>query len=426
MPMVPLQNGSYVRYCNLDSAASTLPFQSVCQAIEDYLPYYANVHRGHGYPSKLSSEYIDQCRDQVLHFIRADPNEFICIFGKNTTECINKLSWCFTSPSCLCSSSKPIILLSEMEHHSNMLPWRKNDKIQVEYIKILPDGKLDMEDAKHKLVKWKDKISIVSVSGASNVTGIVNPLSELSELAHQAGAYFCVDGAQLVPHRKVDMTRDKIDFLCFSGHKMYAPFGIGVLVGRKSFFNQHPPCLSGGGEVDMVTKSKIVWKSSPEKEEDGTLNITGIMALRETLSQLSRLGMDQVDNHEQTLYQYAYQKLSPLPFLTLLSPPPSDHPIGIFTFYIPTIPYHMVGDRLSKEFGIGTRTGCFCAHVYIESLLGISDEESQQIIDRVLSTQDRTWLPGLVRASFSLYTTPEDIDRLYDALVYIHSTHAKK
>jgi cysteine desulfurase / selenocysteine lyase len=293
-PYVPLYNKQMVKYINFDSAASTLPFEGVLQAINEYIPYYSNVHRGYGYSSRYSSELVEQCREKVLEFVHAPKDEFVCIFGKNTTECLNKISWCFTNPSCKCSSGKNVILLTKMEHHSNLLPWRKQDFIDLDYVDITPDGHLDMNDLQMKLAKYSGKISVVSVCGASNVTGIINPLKEISTLVHSAGAMLCVDGAQLVPHTEIDMERDGIDFLCFSAHKMYAPFGIGVLVGRKDFFNTSSPCLVGGGEVRFVTLDDVVWKPTPHKEEEGTPCVIGIVALMEAIRILSSIGMKQV------------------------------------------------------------------------------------------------------------------------------------
>jgi Selenocysteine lyase len=387
--------------------------------MDAFMPYYSNIHRGHGYPSKYSSHVYEQCRETILDFVGANRDEFVCIFGKNTTECLNKLSWCFTSAECKCSSPKDVILLTKMEHHSNLLPWRKGDHITLDYVGITPEGKLDLDDLQVKLQKYGSRISLVSVSGASNVTGIVNPISTISKMVHQVGAFLCVDGAQLVPHKQVNMEQEGIDFLCFSGHKMYAPFGVGVLVGRKDFFNKHTPCMVGGGEVELVTKDKVVWKSTPEKEEEGTPNVVGSVALAESVKILQEIGMDKVFDHEKEMYRYAYDKISEIPGITIVSLPPSDDQIGIFTFIVDGVHYNLVGTVLSDEYGIGTRSGCFCSHIYIQSLFGIPDKEITEIVRRVEDEKDKRGLPGFVRASFSLYTTKEDVDRLYSALVNI-------
>ena len=415
-PYVPTLKGRK-RYVNFDASASTLPFEDVCKKIEYFTKYYSNIHRGHGYLSKVSSHLFDKSRKIVLDFINAPDEKYMCIFGKNTSECINKLAYCFTSPVCKCKE-RDVILITEMEHHSNILPWKKNPEKIVDFIKINKQGFLDLEDLNEKIKKYGERISIISVSGGSNVTGIVNPIKEIAEIAHSVGAFICVDGAQLVPHRKINIDENDIDFLCFSGHKMYSPFGIGVLVGLRSFFNNHTPCFSGGGEVDFVDiKNNIVlWKKSEERHEEGTPNIIGVIALSEAIKILNSINMDKVHSHETELYKYAYDKLSTVPNINILSPNPEFDPLGIVSFYIGGLHQSHVGSVLEYEYGIGCRSGCLCASPYVKRLLGISDVFVKQIIQKIEDEDDKRGISGVVRISFSLYTSKEDIDYLCFAL----------
>jgi len=408
-----------VEYVPLDSAASTFPFKNVCQKIDKFMPYYSNIHRGHGYLSKLSSNLFDKSRELILNFLNAPKELYSCVFGKNTSECINKLAHCFTSKKCKCKT-RNVILISEMEHHSNILPWLEpeNGKI-VEYIKTHnKDGSLDMDDYAYKIKKHGTNIAIVSISGASNVTGITTDIKRIVTLAKQIGAYVSIDGAQLVPHRKVDMTELGIDFLCFSAHKMYSPFGIGVMVGLKEFLNQQDPCFKGGGEVIFVDLStnKVVWKNSEEKHEEGTQNIVGVIALSESIKILSSIGMDNVHSHETELYRYAYNSISKIPNINILSPSPEKDPIGVFSFFIGGLHQGKIGSILEYEYGIGLRSGCLCASSYVRRLLGVPYSFVNHVMDKIVNEDDYRNISGVVRISFGLYTTKDDIDRVCIAL----------
>jgi cysteine desulfurase / selenocysteine lyase len=419
-PNVPLLNGTYSEFVNLDASASTLPFQEVCKKIDDFTRYYSNIHRGHGYLSKVASSQFDESRKIILDFVGASREKYMCIFGKNTSECINKLAYCFTSQTCKCKS-KNVILLTEMEHHSNILPWIKNQEKIVEFIKIDEFGFLDISDLKNKIDKYGDRISIISVTGGSNVTGIVNDLSEITKLSKSVGAMVCVDGAQLIPHRQMEMEKLGIDFLCFSGHKMYSPFGLGCLIGPKEFFNDHIPCFSGGGEVELVVindisdKNTVLWKDNEERHEEGTQNIIGVIALSESIKILNRIGMENVKRHEDEMYKYAFDKASLIPNVNIVSPHPSNEPLGILSFYIGGLHQGQVGAILDYEYGIGCRSGCLCASPYVKKLLGISDVFIDELINQIKSG-DKRHISGVVRVSFSLYTTKLDIDKLCNAL----------
>lgn len=415
-PKSPTVYGYEVDYINFDNAASTCPFQEVCEKTDNFLKYYSNIHRGHGFSSKISSYAFEKAREKVLEFVGAS-NEYVCIFGKNTSECFNKLSHSFLD--CPEKRRNTIVLTTKMEHHSNMLPWRKGN---VDYIDTLQDGSLDMNSLSSLVSKYsrgKLKISLISITGASNVTGIVNNIKEISDIAHGIGAFLCVDGAQLVPHKKINMTELGIDFMCFSAHKMYAPFGIGVLIGRKDYFKGiiGAPCMQGGGEVKFVTLDKVIWKDSPEKDEEGTQNIPGVIALGEAISRLQKIGMENVENYEKDLYVRSYNGISKIsPDIKIISPSPNTIPsVNILTFYIIGIHPTLVGTILGDEFGIGCRTGCFCAHPYVSKLMGIDDAYIENMTQEVLKDDYRS-MTGFVRISFSLQNNNDEIDRLIGSL----------
>jgi cysteine desulfurase/selenocysteine lyase len=233
------------------SAASTPCLASVHRLVNQYLPFYSSVHRGTGFKSKISTHFFEKCRSAVLKFVGADETLNVAIFVKNTTDAINKLARRFPF-----TDERNVVLTTGMEHHADDLPWRAFAPKTV-HVNITEDGQLDMQDLDAKLEEYKDKVALVAVTGASNVTGFINPIHDIAKKAHRVGAKIFVDCAQLVAHRKVDMKPENddehIDYLAFSAHKMYAPLGVGVLVGPKSVFDQGIPDIQGGGAVAYVS-----------------------------------------------------------------------------------------------------------------------------------------------------------------------------
>ena len=294
----PLLDGSEKTYVNLDNAASTPALKAAQQAVDNFLPFYSSVHRGTGYKSQLSTHAYEQARQVVTRFVGADPNQHTCIFGKNTTEAINKLARRFPF-----TAQRNVVLTSGMEHHSNDLPWR--GVAETVHIALAANGQLDEADYAAKLEMYHDRVALVAISGASNVTGFINPIHRLAEQAHQVGAQFLADCAQLAPHRKVDMrTLDDpghLDYVAISAHKMYAPFGTGALVGRRDTFERGDPDLRGGGTVEIVTLDEVIWAEPPDRDEAGSPNTIGAVALAAAITQLEEIGMEQVAAHEAEL-----------------------------------------------------------------------------------------------------------------------------
>ena len=411
---VPLFNGEHVRYVNFDNSASTPVLKPVLDKVNEFMLWYSNIHRGTGFKSQISSWMYDHSREIVANFVNVDLEDHTIIFGKNATEAINKLA------HRLPIREDQIILVSKMEHHSNDLPWRARTKVL--HIDIDEQGRLVEADLKAQLEKYRDRVALFAVTGASNVTGWLNDIHHLAEVCHSYGVPIMVDAAQLVPHRKVDMRPQDdpghIDFLAFSAHKIYAPFGTGVLISDKSVFAQGDPDYVGGGTVDIVSLDYTYWTDVPEKEEAGTPNIVGVVALGKALLVMDELGMDKVAEHEARLTRYALRKMCDIPEIHIYGgcdPEDVENRLGVISFNIGNLPNALVAAILNYEGGIGVRNGCFCAHPYIKCLLHIDDQASQELEQKILS-HDRSDLPGATRVSFGIYNDEAEIDRCVELL----------
>lgn len=406
---IPLSNGKLVQVINFDNAATTPPFKSVMEELNNFAPWYSSIHRGKGLKSQISSEFYDNARKIIMNFVGANLEKDTAIFVKNTTEAINKLSFR------LCTCNKGCVILStNMEHHSNDLPWR--DKYKVDYIATSPSGKLSISDLEYKLKKYNGAVKLVTVSGASNVTGYINPIYTVAELAHKYNAKILVDGAQLVPHVPVNMNPKNadrhIDYLAFSAHKMYAPFGIGVLIGSNETFKNGPPDYSGGGTVQIVTHQFVSWNDPPDKEEAGSPNLMGVIALAASIATLSNLGMNKIDAYEKQLTKYTLSRLKAIDGVEIYGDSiDCSEKVGIIPFNIDGYHHNTIAEILSYESAIAVRTGCFCAQPYVQNLLNISEETMQSYIDNPKSLR-----PGMVRISFGLYNTTQEIDVLIGML----------
>lgn len=409
--MVPLKSGKMVKAINFDNAATSPPFTTVLNEIVDFAPWYSSIHRGAGYKSKLCTEIFEESRLKVMNFINADADKNTVIYVRNTTEAINKLS------NRLCNNNgKCVVLSTSMEHHSNDLPWRKN--FMVDYIAVDDCGRLCMDDLERKLYKYKGHVKFVSVAGASNVTGLINPIHDIARLVHKYEAMVCADCAQTIPHMPVNMKgnseNDSIDFIAFSAHKMYAPFGIGALVGPAKVFEKGDPDYVGGGTVKTVTPDVVKWELPPHKEEAGTPNIMGIIALTAAIDTLKFIGMDNIYEYEEALTKYLLNRMSEIPEIKIYGGTSSYNRVGIVPFNIYGMHHSKTAEVLSDEAGIAVRNGCFCAQPYIQRLLNISKDEMKKYIDNPTAQR-----PGMVRLSFGLYNDFTEIDRLIAVLYNI-------
>ena len=411
----PRLDGSQHPYINFDNAASTPTLRVVQEAVDHFLGYYSSVHRGTGFKSQLSTHIYEQARQIVLGFVGADPATHTCIFGKNTTEAVNKLARRFPF-----TSQRNVVLISNMEHHSNDLPWRA--VAETVHIGLLPDGSLDEVDFDTKLAQYQDRVALVAITGATNVTGFINPIHRLAQKAHSVGAQIVVDSAQLIPHRKVDMRSlddpTHLDYFMISAHKMYAPFGTGALVGRQDTFQEGEPEQVGGGTVKIVTTDDVVWAGPPDRDEAGSPNVIGAVALAAAIRKLDEIGMDEVARHEAELTRYTLERLDEIPNLEIYGDKDLENVsqrLGVVSFNLDSMSHILVAAILGHEFGIGVRNGLFCAHPYLMHLMGLSPAEAADVRARIIAG-DRSKIPGLVRISFGLYNTKEEIDSLIDAL----------
>ena len=295
-------------------------------------------------------------------------------------------------------------------------------KAEIVHVAVTPEGRLDEQDYDRKLEQYAGRVALVAVTGASNVTGFIQPIHRLARKAHEHGSLILVDVAQLAPHRKVDMKADDdpehLDFVTLSAHKMYAPFGTGALVGPNHIFMRGEPEYRGGGTVDVVTVDEVEWAGMPDRDEAGSPNVVGALAMAVAAQVLMDVGMDQVAEHERELVEYALQRLGDIPGLTVYGetdPSRAHEKVGVIPFNLEGASHFLVAAILGYEAGVGVRSGCFCAHPYVVHLLQLSEERAATWREEVRGG-DRSSMPGMVRMSFGCYNNTEDVDRLIDML----------
>ena len=375
----------------LDNAATTQKPRQVIEAISRYYrEYNANVHRGIHQLSEEATEAYDHAHTVVGGFIKAKSWREI-IFTKNATEALNLVALSL-SRSHIKKGDE--VLLTEMEHHSNIVPWQQLAKeygFTVKYIPILTDsGSLDMEALKGLLSK---RTSVVSFTHVSNVLGTINPVKEIVRMAHEVGALTVIDGAQSVPHMPVDVRDLGCDFFAFSGHKMLGPTGIGVLYGKAELLEEMSPFMYGGDMISSVTYEDAEWNELPWKFEAGTPVIAEGIGLAAAIQYLQKIGMENVFRHEQTLVKHAFEVLGDLPGMKFYGPAPGKERGGVISFWAEPVHPHDLASVLNKE-GIAIRAGHHCAMPLVLKL----------------------GVPALARASFYIYNTLEDIDALGEGL----------
>ncbi|MGG7164381.1 aminotransferase class V-fold PLP-dependent enzyme [Clostridium ihumii] len=407
---VPLITGYLKNYINFDNAATTPPLHKVLNDINNFSSYYSSIHRGDGYKSQLSTKIYDDSRNTIKSFLNCDDDRMDVIFVKNCTEAINKLANILKDYE----PEKDVILSTFMEHHSNDLPWRK--LYSVYYVNVDDNGNLDINDLESKLIKYNNRVKLVTVTGASNVTGHKTPINSIAKLVHNYNAKILVDGAQLIPHSPVNLmpydSLEHIDFAAFSGHKFYAPFGSGALIGPKDILSCCSPDYVGGGTIDFVTHDFVIWADSPDKYEAGTPNVLGSIAIVSAIETLSDCGMKNIENYERYLTKYATLNMLKIPNVILYGDYLNfNNKVSIIPFNINGLHHKLVSKVLSLEFGIGVRSGCFCAQPYMQKLLNISQSEIMKNL-----TLPKEKYPGTLRISFGMYNTISEINELIFAL----------
>ncbi len=414
---VPVLDGSRRRSVNLDNAASTPVLVPVMEAVERFMEWYSSVHRGAGHKSQVATLAYEDARRIVLDFVGADPATHVAIFGKNTTEAINKLA------ARLDLAANDVVLISQLEHHSNDLPWRS--RAQVHRVRADEHGGLDEDHLQALLDEHAGRVRLVAVTGASNVTGHLPSIHRIAARAHAVGARILVDAAQLAPHRAIHLQglseATHIDYLALSGHKMYAPFGTGVLIGRRDTFERGAPDQCGGGTVLFVSEDDVAWASAPDRDEAGTPNVVGAVALAAAMQVLRAHGMDRLARHETDLTAHALKRMAAIPGVRIYGradPASAADRLGVIAFNVERVPHGLVAAILSTEHAIAVRNGCFCAHPYLLALLGQDGVDVGRVRSDLLRGDHRS-VPGMVRISFGAYNTHADVDAFADALAVI-------
>ena len=401
---VPCLDGTDRPYRDLDCAASTPALQVVADRVAEFLPWYSSVHRGAGYKSRVATAGYEAARDSAHDFAgRSSAGDDVVVLVRNTTEAINHLAYR------LQFGPDDVVATTVVEHHANLLPWAR--VAQRRWVECGEDGTFGVEDVTAVLDAGR-RPALLALTGASNVTGWLPPVAQICAEAHERGIPVLLDAAQLAPHRPLP---PEPDFMAFSGHKLYAPYGAGALIGPRSVFTTGDPFLAGGGAVDLVDLDEVIWTDPPDREEAGSPNVIGAVAFGAAMDELARLGWDAVMEHEATLSTRLHEGLRAIDGVRVLGPGSGTDTLAVAAFTVEGMHHALVAARLSAEWGIGVRHGCFCAHPYLLRLLGVGPEgvaEARAAVQR----RDRRGIPGAVRASCGLGTSGEDVDVLLAAL----------
>lgn len=380
-------NGEPLTY--LDNAATTQKPQAVIDALTHYYEHdNANIHRGVYTLAERATESYEGVRQQVAKFIHAESDEIV--FTRGTTTSLNWVALGFASQVLQVGDE---IIITVMEHHSNLVPWQQAAEragAKLRYVEITDNGELDLEQYAELL---NEKTKIVAFTHVSNVLGTINPVKQMTKMAHDVGAYVVVDGAQAVGHFSVDVADLDCDFYAFSGHKVYGPTGIGVLYGKRELLAEMQPVEFGGEMINLVQRQTTDFKPAPDKFEAGTMPIAEVIGLGAALSYIESIGWPAIEAHEQALVQAAYEKLSAIEGITIYGPGASPTRSALITFNLDGVHPHDVATVLDMQ-GIAVRAGHHCAQPLMQTL-GVS---------------------ATTRASFGLYNDLTDVDKLVAAL----------
>ena len=388
-PILDRKNAEGERLVYLDSAASSQKPKQVIQAISRfYETEYANVHRGIHMLAEEATEAFESARQRVSGFVGAESPRQI-IFTRNATEAVNLVAQSWGRANL---TAGDLVLLTQMEHHSNIVPWQMLSAelgFEIEFAPMTDDLRLDLEEFRELLER---KPKLVGFTQMSNVLGTINPVAELTQMAHRAGAVVLVDGAQSVPHMSVDVAQLDIDFLAFSSHKMCGPSGIGALYGRRELLEEMPPFMGGGEMIKRVQFDSFAATELPSKFEAGTPPIAQAVGFGAAVDYLTEIGMPAIRQHEEQMIERAIEQLEEVPGVTVHGPA-AEHKGGVAAFTFADAHPHDVAQILDHK-GIAVRAGHHCA----------------------MPLHEKLGLPATTRASFYLYNTPEEIDRLIEGL----------
>ncbi|WP_072914985.1 aminotransferase class V-fold PLP-dependent enzyme [Geodermatophilus obscurus] len=399
------------RYIDLDTAATTSASEAVVRAVQDFLPWYSSVHRGAGAKSRYSSARYEEARETLVRFVGADPATHVALFPRNTTEALNVIAFR------LGLSRDDVVLTTAVEHHANLLPWRRHARLRV--VDVDERGVFDVA-AVVAALDARPAPRVLAVTGASNVTGWLPDLRPIAAAARERGVLVVVDGAQLVPHRPVDITALGIDVLAFSGHKMHAPFGAGALVLPRRLLADGEPFLVGGGAVKAVSFEEVVWADCPDRDDAGSPNVVGVVALAAAAEELGSGNWGDRLRREAALVRALDDELAAVPGLRRLGTASGDR-LPVAACVVDGMSHGLVAARLATEYGIGVRSGCFCAHPYLTRLFGLGADQVRQFHEDARRNLHHR-LPGAVRVSCTPATPLADIAALGEALRTITAT----
>jgi selenocysteine lyase/cysteine desulfurase len=385
---VPLVDGEWVRYANLDNAASAPALRQVADTVAELLPYSGSVHRGAGFASLVSTEAYTRAREIVRGFVGAREDDLV-LFTRNTTDALNLLASVLPRDT--------TVLTFAGEHHANLLPWRRGD-VRHLTIPASPADALDALEA--QLGALAGRTALIAVTGASNVTGEVWPIEAIATVAHRHGARVALDAAQLAAHRPIDIAAWDVDYVVFSGHKIYAPYGAGVLAGSADWLDTARPYLAGGGAVRNVTVDDVEWTTGPARHEAGTPAALGAVAIAAATMALTEAGWERIQAHEQELLGRLLAGLDAISGVRTYELWERGHDrVGVVSFNVADLDPALLAAALGAEHGIGVRDGAFCAHPLMDHFAA-RDNGSRHA----------------VRASIGVGTSAHDIDRLLRAV----------
>ena len=426
----PLADGTQRRRIYMDSGASNLLWRPAQEICKEAMAHYANTHSQLHFGARIMTSLYEEAHETVEAFVGAGPDYTSVFCGYGVTGCLNKMARTLRQQK----PERDVVITTLMEHHANDLPHRKHFK-EVIHVPVKKDldgcaGAVCVEQLAEAVEKYKDRLNYIAITAASNVTGVMNPIHAIARMAHDAGALIVVDAAQSAAHFPLQMEtedpREALDVVCLSGHKIYSPGSPGVIIARKELFLGIEPQEVGGGIVKFVdANSYTVTDHLPEREETGTPNLPGVFTLASTLKLLMHLGMDVVEEDERSITQYALDQLADVPQIQIYGSTRLEiaERIGVITFNIGLLEHGLVTAILNDYFGIAVRNQCFCAQPFVRQLLGIADDFGQApaaCMDRC----DTDAQPGMVRLSFGLYNTKEEVDYVVDALKKISANQA--
>jgi selenocysteine lyase/cysteine desulfurase len=401
---VPCMDGTERPYLSFDAAASTNALPKVMEAVEAFVPWYAGVHHGAGYKSQASALAYQSAHLAALGFAgRGGDLGDVAVICRNTTEAVNHLAYR------LKLGRGDVVVTTVAEHYSNLLPWARVAACR--FVECGQDGTFAPEDDAAALDQ-RPVPRLLAITGASNVTGWLPPLPEIIAVAHHRGIPVFVDAAQLAPHRPLP---PEADFLAWSGHKMYAPFGAGVLVGPRRVFAAGDPFLVGGGAAAVLDLDEVAWLDPPDREEAGSPNVIGAVALRAAIGALEDIGWPAIVSHDRRIAWSLRRGLAAIPGVRLLGPGLDTETLPVVTFAVDGVPDAVVAARLAAEDAVGVRHGSFYAYPYLARLLGLSPAEARASAHRARHDGGGEAV-GAVRASAGINTSDQDVARLLAAL----------